>query len=121
MKVSIEDTEHEGLFGFKKLLFLKFTTWIIDWIQDLSALVGLGNYEYASLKPSKYLSSLREGYAALSLLIPFLKPISSITAGEYQVGLDEGMGQEGAHWDWVDAELNRSSTLLKFVGTIHQV
>ena len=30
----------------------------------------------------------------LSLLIPFLKPISS-RAGEYPVGLDEGMGPEG--------------------------
>ena len=29
LKVSIEDTEHEGLLGFKKLLFLSFTTWII--------------------------------------------------------------------------------------------
>ena len=47
------------------------------------------------LKPSKYLSSLREGYAAISLLIPFLKPISSIAAGEYPVGLDEDMGPEG--------------------------
>ena len=46
------------------------------------------------LKPSKYLSSFREGYAAISLLIPFLKPISSIAAGEYTVGLDEGMGPE---------------------------
>ena len=47
------------------------------------------------LKPSKYLSSLREGYAAISLLIPFLKPISSIAAGEYPLGLDEDMGPEG--------------------------
>ena len=47
------------------------------------------------LKPSKYLSSLREGYAAISLLIPFLKPIISIAAGEYSVGLDEDMGPEG--------------------------
>ena len=47
------------------------------------------------LKPSKYLLSLREGYAALSLLIPFLKPISSIAAGEYPVGLVEDMGPEG--------------------------
>ena len=47
------------------------------------------------LKPSKYPSSLREGYAAISLLIPFLKPISSIAAGEYSVGLDEDMGPEG--------------------------
>ena len=31
----------------------------------------------------------------LSLLIPFWKPISSIAAGEYPVGLDEGMGHEG--------------------------
>ena len=65
------------------------------------------------------------GYAAISLLIPFLKPISSIAAGEYPVGLDEGMGPEGTGsgpmGSWVDAGLNRSSTLLKFVGTIHQV
>ena len=47
------------------------------------------------LRPSKYLSSLREGYAAISLLIPFLKAISSIAAGEYPVGLDEGMGPAG--------------------------
>ena len=47
------------------------------------------------LKPSKYLSSLREGYAVISLLIPFLKPISSIAAGEYPVGLDENIGPEG--------------------------
>ena len=44
------------------------------------------------LKPSNYLSSLREGYAAISLLIPFLKPISSIAPGEYPVGQDEGIG-----------------------------
>ena len=36
-------------------------------------------------------------------------------AGEYPVGLDE------AHWDWVGAGSNMSSTLLKFVGTILQV
>ena len=47
------------------------------------------------LKPSKYLSSLREGYAAISLFIPFLKPISSIAAGEYPVGLDKDMDPEG--------------------------
>ena len=38
---------------------------------------------------------LLEGYAAISLLIPFLKPISSMAAGEYPVGLDEAMGPEG--------------------------
>ena len=90
LKVSIEDTKHEGLFGLKKLLFLRCTTSSIVGVQDLIALMGLGNY-----KSSKYLSSLREGYAAISLLIPFLKPISSIAAGEYPVGLDEGMGPEG--------------------------
>ena len=46
------------------------------------------------LKPSKYLSSLREGYAAISLLIHFLKHISSIAAAEYPVGLDEDMSPE---------------------------
>ena len=43
------------------------------------------------LKPSKYLSSLRVGYAAISLLIPFLEPISSIAAADYP----EDMGPEG--------------------------
>ena len=47
------------------------------------------------LKTSKYLSSLREGYAAIYLLIRFLKSISSIAAGVYPVCLDEGMGPEG--------------------------
>ena len=75
------------------------------------------------LNSSKYLSSLREGYAAISLLIPFLKPISSIAAGEYPVGMDKGMGLDGTGsgpWDLVDAEVHRSSTLLKLIGTIHQ-
>ena len=31
----------------------------------------------------------------ISLLLPFLKPISSIAAGEYHVGLDEDMDPEG--------------------------
>ena len=30
----------------------------------------------------------------MSLLIPFLKPISSIAAGEYRVGLDADMDPE---------------------------
>ena len=36
----------------------------------------------------------REGCAAISLLIPFLNPMSSISAVEYSVGLDEVMGPE---------------------------
>ena len=47
------------------------------------------------LKPSKYLSSFREGYAAISVLIPILNPISSVAAVEYPVGLVEDMGPEG--------------------------
>ena len=47
------------------------------------------------LKPSEYLSSFREGYAAISLLMPFLNPMSSIAAVEYPVGQDEDMGPEG--------------------------
>ena len=47
------------------------------------------------LKPSKYLSSFREEYAAISLLIHFLNPVSSIVAVEYHVGLEEDMGPEG--------------------------
>ena len=46
------------------------------------------------LKPSKYLSSFREGYAVISLFIPFLKLISSIAAREYTADLDEDMGPE---------------------------
>ena len=95
LKVSIKDTEHKSLFGFKKLLFLRFTTWSKVGVQDLIAIMGLGNYEKHLLKPSGYLSSLREGYAAIYLLLLFLKPISSMAAGEYPVGLDEGMGPEG--------------------------
>ena len=76
------------------------------------------------LKPSKYLSSFREGYAAISLLIPFLKPIRSIAAGEYAVGLDEDMGPEmtvEAQWDLVSFGPKMSSTWLRYVGSILQV
>ena len=48
------------------------------------------------LKLSKYLSSFSEGCAAISLLIPFLRPISSRAAYEYPVGLDDVMGPQGA-------------------------
>ena len=48
------------------------------------------------LKPSNHLSSLREGYAAISLYILFLYPMSSFAADvEYPVGLEEDMGPEG--------------------------
>ena len=53
LKVSIEDTEHEGLFGFRMLLFLRCTTWSIDVFQYLIALMGLDNYEKASLEAIK--------------------------------------------------------------------
>ena len=95
LKVGIKDTEHKSLFGFKMLLFLRFTTWSVGGFQDLIALVGLGNYEKASFEAMKDLFIFEEGYAAISLLIPFLKPISSIAAGEYLVGLDEDMDPEG--------------------------
>ena len=45
LEVSIEDTKHEGLFSLKKLFFFRFTTWTIVGIQDLTAFMGLGNYE----------------------------------------------------------------------------
>ena len=45
LEVGIEDTKHEGLFGLKKLFFFRLTTWSIVGIQDLTAFVGLGNYE----------------------------------------------------------------------------
>ena len=57
--------------------------------------MGLRTYEKRLLRPSKYLSSSREDYAAISLLIPFLKPNSCIAAVEYPVGLDEDMDPEG--------------------------
>ena len=57
--------------------------------------MGLGNYEEAPLEAIK-VPFLFEGrvcsYLSLNTL---LKPISSIAAGEYPVGLDEGMGPEG--------------------------
>ena len=94
LEVSIEDTKHEGLFSLKKLfssgalpgVLLGSRTSLHSWV--------LATMNRLLLKPSKYLSSFREGYAALSLLIPFLKPISSMAAGEYPVGLDEDMGPE---------------------------
>ena len=94
LEVGIENTKHEGLFSLKKLFFFRFTTWRIVGIQDLTALRVLATMNRLLLKPSKYLSSFREGYAAISLLIPFVKPISSIAAGECPVGLDEDMGPE---------------------------
>ena len=57
--------------------------------------MGFGNYEKASLEAIKVSFIFEGGYAAISLLIAFLKPISSIAAAEYPVGLDEGMGPEG--------------------------
>ena len=57
--------------------------------------MGLGNYEKASLEVIK-VSFIFEGrVCSYFSLIPFLKPISSIAAGEYPVGLDEDMGPEG--------------------------
>ena len=57
--------------------------------------MGLGNYEKAPFEAIKIPFIFEGRYAAISLLIPFLKPISSIAAGEYPVGLDEDMGPEG--------------------------
>ena len=45
LEVGIEDTKHEGLFSLKKLFLFRFTTWSIVGIQDLTAFMGLGNYE----------------------------------------------------------------------------
>ena len=50
--------------------------------------MGLGTVNKLLLKLSKYLSSFSEGHAAISLLLPILKPISSIAAVEQPVGLD---------------------------------
>ena len=52
-------------------------------------------YEQASLEAIKVPLIFREGYAAISLLIPLLNPMSSIAAANYPVGLDEDMGPEG--------------------------
>ena len=96
LKVSIEDTKHKGLFGFKKLLFFSLTTWSIVGVHDIIALMGLGNYKKAPLEAIK-VSFILEGRVCsyLSLLIPFLKPIRSTAAGEYPAGLDGGRGPEG--------------------------
>ena len=94
LEVGIEDTKHEGLFSLKKLFFFRFTTWSKVGIQDFTAFMSVGNYDRLLFKPKKYLSSFREGYAVISLLIPFLKLISSIAADEYAAGLDEDMGPE---------------------------
>ena len=88
-EVGIEDTKHEGLFSLKKLSFFRFTAWSIGGIQEV-----LATMNRLLLKPSKYLLSFREGYAAIPLLIPFSKPINSIAACQYPVGLDEHMGPE---------------------------
>ena len=58
LEVGTEDTKHEGLFSLKKLFFFRFTTWSIVGIQDLSAFVGLSNYEYAPLEAIKVCSYL---------------------------------------------------------------
>ena len=72
-----------------------FSTWSIGGVQDLIALMGLGNYEKASLEGIK-VSFIFEGRVCsyVSLNTP-LKPISSIAAAEYPVGLDEEMGPQG--------------------------
>ena len=61
--------------------------------------MGLGNYEKAFLEAIEVPFIFEGRYAAISLLIPVLKPISSMTAGEYPVGLDEDMGPEGTGSD----------------------
>ena len=53
LEVGIEDTKHEGLFSLKKLVFFRFTTWIIVGIQDFTTFVGLGNNEYAPYEAIK--------------------------------------------------------------------
>ena len=65
-----------------------------------------------------------EGYAAISLLIPFLNPMSSIDAVEYPVGLVEDMAQKvlvQAHEDLGSVGSSRSSFVLVSVGPIHLV
>ena len=59
--------------------------------------MGFVIYKNGSLEPIKVPLISEERYAAISLLVPFLKPISSFAAAEYSVGLDEDMGQEQTH------------------------
>ena len=76
------------------------------------------------LKISKYLSSFTEWYAVISLLLPFLNPMSSIAAVEYPVGLVEAMGPEGTVQAYEDLEgvgTSRSSFVFVSVGPIHLV
>ena len=81
-KVSIKDTKHKSLFGFKELSLFRFTTWSIGGVKDLITFMRLSNYEKASPEAIKVPLICREGYAAISLLIPFLNPMSSIAADE---------------------------------------
>ena len=88
LKVSIKGTKHEGLFGFKKFLFLRFPTWSIGGVQDLIALKGLGNYEKDSLEAIK-IPFIFEGRVCSYF------SFNTLFDGEYPVGLDEDMGPEG--------------------------
>ena len=53
LEVGIENTKHEGLFSLKKLFFFRFTTWSTVGIHDLTAFVGLGNYEQSPFEAIK--------------------------------------------------------------------
>ena len=57
--------------------------------------MGLCNYEKASLETIKVPFIFEGRVCSYFSLHTLLKPISSIAAGEYPVGLDEGMGPEG--------------------------
>ena len=66
LKVSIKDPTHKSLFGFKELLLFRFTTWGIGGYNTSLHLRDLATLNRLLLKPSKYLTSFREGYAAIS-------------------------------------------------------
>ena len=57
--------------------------------------MGLGNYEKASLEAIKVPLIFEGRVCSYFSFNTLLKPISSIAAGEYPVGLDEDMGPEG--------------------------
>ena len=57
--------------------------------------MGLGNYEKASLEAIKVPFIFEGRVCSYFSLNTFFKPISSIAAAEYPVGLDEDIGPEG--------------------------
>ena len=74
LKVSIEDTKHEGLFNLKKLLFFRFTTWSTVGVQDLIIIMESGppvaNNELGPTLPSPPGGCSRVPFSASASVTP---------------------------------------------------